>query len=106
MGYTRDLDRVGAEEGDPVALLPPLHFIFLGYSKLFAAKIAERGFELMGKTDVRFVEGLWKVMRDVFRYRPSITASQFLLKGYAERKAILVYDLAELCRKWHERLAR
>ena len=64
-------------------MLPLLHHCLLGYSKSLAAAIFSKGYELQGKTDHRFVELAFKVLREVFGYRPSLTPTQFLQGGYA-----------------------
>lgn len=69
--------------GDVAALLPLLHHALLGYSKAVAEKLLEKGYELHGKSDMRFVETAFKALRELFDYRPSLTPAQFLQKGYA-----------------------
>ena len=48
-------------KGVPAAFLPIYHFAFIDYSRLVAEKIAELNIELYGKSDLRFVEGMYKV---------------------------------------------
>lgn len=78
-------------------------------------------YELYGKSDLRFIEGLfpavvglrcslklssgtYKVCRDVFSYRPSLSRDQFFSPGFAERKILFVCDLITECKKKHNEL--
>jgi hypothetical protein len=81
--YPRELFREGARAGEPAAFLPLLHHALLGFSRPLAARLVERGYHLGAASDRRFVEGAFKVLRDEFGYRTSLTPSQFLQRGYA-----------------------
>lgn len=59
------------------------------------------GFELSGKTDLRFTETLYKVLRDVFQYKPVLTKEQFLQWGFAQRKISVVCDIINLVLQRH-----
>ncbi|XP_029687782.1 centrosomal protein of 44 kDa isoform X3 [Takifugu rubripes] len=54
------------------------------------------GFELTGKTDLRFTETLFKVLRDIFHYKPTLTKEQFLKFGFSQRKISLICDVIDL----------
>ena len=95
-----------ARDGDPAALLPLLHHTLVRYSKPVAAKILDHGFELQGKSDLRFTESVFKLTRELFDYRSSLTPSQFLTRGYAERKLMLVHDVGRLILKLHAHAIR
>ncbi|CAI2730702.1 unnamed protein product [Schistosoma spindalis] len=47
-----------------------------------------------GTTDSRFMEVLYRILRDVFSYRPSITMAQFFVTGFAERKIEMATTIA------------
>ena len=93
-------------EGEPGAFLPLLHHVLLGYSRPLATRIVEKGYELAGKPDLRFAEAAFKLLREVFEYRPPLTPTQFLQRGYAERKLLLVHEVASRCLEWHARAVR
>jgi centrosomal protein CEP44 len=48
-------------KGVVAAFLPIYHYIFLQYSHNFAEEISNNNIELSGKTDLRFVEAMYKV---------------------------------------------
>lgn len=50
-------------QGLASAFLPLLHAAFMSYSLPLSKYLAESGVELYGRSDLRFVEGLYKVVR-------------------------------------------
>ena len=48
-------------QGVPSAFLPILHSALMEFSLPLAQHIAAQGVEMYGRTDLRFVEGLYKV---------------------------------------------
>jgi len=102
----RQLDGERARAGDPGAFLPLLHHVLLNYSKPFAKLTVQGGYELTGKTDLRFVEAVLKLLREEFNYKASLSVNQFLSKGFAERKMLLTCDVAGLVRERHAALVR
>ncbi|GAX81755.1 hypothetical protein CEUSTIGMA_g9183.t1 [Chlamydomonas eustigma] len=87
--------------GDPASLLPLFHFVLLRFSRHVATCITSAGYELQGKTDQRFVENCFKLLRDCFNIRAVLTVSQFLEQGFAERKILLLCDVISACKKIH-----
>jgi hypothetical protein len=51
--------RVG--QGQSSAYFPIYHYLFVNYSQPFSQKIADMNVELYGKTDLRFIECMYKV---------------------------------------------
>lgn len=72
-----------------------IHFVLLKYSRHVAQWIQEVGCDLMGKSDSRFMEGVYKLLRGQFNYNPSLTLPQFFTLGFAVHKAMLLTDLIE-----------
>ncbi|KAK9810129.1 hypothetical protein WJX72_005236 [[Myrmecia] bisecta] len=104
--YTGDLDIAGIRLGDPVALLPLLNYVLVKFSRHVAQAIVSNGYELHGKTDARFVECAFKVMRELFNLRPVLTPAQFLEQGFAERKVLLLSSLIQYCKTEHTAAVR
>jgi hypothetical protein len=48
-------------EGQPAAYLPIYHYAFTNYSQPLAQLILDKGIELFGKSDARFMEAVYKV---------------------------------------------
>lgn len=104
--YAGTVDLYGLSKGDPAALLPLFHFILLDYSAYLAKHFAGKGYELYGKKDTRFLESVYKLLRDEFNYRPSVSRDQFFSMGFAERKLLMLGDLFKFGRTMHESMAR
>ena len=61
---------------------------------------------MFSKSDARFVEGVFRLIRSEFHYRPSLSVEQFLSTGFAERKMLVLVDIIKLCKKAHNDLVR
>lgn len=96
-----ELDLKGIAQGVPQAFLPALHHAFLDYSISLAEYFAAKEYDLYGKTDLRFLEAVYKVLRDEFGYKPQVTKEQFLTIGFAERKIISLCAILKLLRAKH-----
>ncbi len=83
--------------GDPQVLLPILHSLFLESSPLLAHYFASRNYKLVACKDSKFIETIYRIARDEFNYRPSLTQPQFFALGFAERKIIMLLDLIDRC---------
>ncbi|ETO17575.1 hypothetical protein RFI_19748 [Reticulomyxa filosa] len=93
--------------GDTTELLPLIHYALLSFSKPLATFLAESGYDLYGKNDLRFTEGVYSVLRKEFKYNPVLQKKQFLTeKGYVKRKLMFVNDVLEIGLKKHESLTK
>ncbi|XP_065062636.1 uncharacterized protein LOC135689371 [Rhopilema esculentum] len=85
--------------GIPSAFLPMIHYTFLDYSPHLASYLAKRNYDLYVRTDLRFVETVFKILMKEFSYKPNLKKEQFLALGFAERKIIFVTDMVRFCRE-------
>jgi len=99
-----ELDIQGLLRGRPGALLPVLHYIFVSYSAFFCKFVSEKGFELRAKSDLRFLEAVYRVVREHLSYSPVLSTSQFFTIGFAERKVLFCQDILDIARRMHEEL--
>ncbi|CAD7927028.1 unnamed protein product [Amoebophrya sp. A120] len=97
----KDFMEQGVLTGKPIALLPILHFVFFSFSKPFAGFVRERGYELYAKSDLRFIEECYQVLRKELHYRPTLSTAQFFQNGFVERKVMLLQDVIRVVRRWH-----
>lgn len=102
--YPDNVDLAGISQGTPTAFLPIYHYVFTSYSHSVAEFISASDTELFGKTDFRFIEAVYKIMRDLFSYKPPITKEQFFNAGYAERKIIMCSDVVQMIREKNKSL--
>ncbi|KAJ3061930.1 Centrosomal protein of 44 kDa, partial [Podochytrium sp. JEL0797] len=104
--YAGPFDPNSLSTGDPSAFLPLLHFVLLESDATLAAHFAHKAHTLHAKRDGRFVDSVYKLLRDEFGYKPVLSREQFFSNGFAERKLLFVLDVARLCRNLREDLAR
>ncbi|CAG9314018.1 unnamed protein product [Blepharisma stoltei] len=104
--YSEPINLKGLTEGHPSTSLPIIHFCLLGYSRLVSEYFTEQGFDLYMKNDYSFMETVFKILRQMFNYRPVLTIGQFLAIGYAERKILMCLDVIGLIKEKHLELLR
>ncbi|KAL8576433.1 hypothetical protein ACOMHN_049000 [Nucella lapillus] len=98
MKYNGEFDIEGLSKGNPHALLPLYNHVFTTYNPHFSSEVLESlDDNLYMKSDVRFMEAVYKVMRDMFHFKPSMTKEQFFtVNNFAERKVIMCIDIMRL----------
>ncbi|XP_061188166.1 uncharacterized protein LOC133196262 isoform X2 [Saccostrea echinata] len=104
MKYQESLDLNGLAQGKASALLPIYHYAFTTYSCSIAELIASTDTELYTKTDLRFMEGCYKILRDLFHYKPPVTKEQFFNNGFVERKIIMCTEVMKLIQQKNKSL--
>ncbi|MCI4376042.1 hypothetical protein PGIGA_G00183490 [Pangasianodon gigas] len=104
--YPRDVDYPGLAKGDPLCCLPIVSYAFTSFSTAVAEHLVELGIELTGKNDLSFMESVYKVLRDLFSYKPLLTKQQFLQFGFAERKIALLCDIIGFVLDKHKQLTK
>ena len=88
-------------------LLPLLHYGLLSHSKALAEFVCESGYDLYQKNDLRFTEGIFKLLRKEFNHHPVLQCSQFLTdKGFAKRKIQFVVKALRLGISKHNELVK
>ncbi|NP_001091324.1 centrosomal protein of 44 kDa [Xenopus laevis] len=104
LNYPRDVDYTGLIKGDPSASLPIISYTFTCYSTSIAEILISFGIELTTKSDLRFIEAVYKVLRDVFNYKPILTKQQFLQCAFSERKIQIICDIVDCVVKKHKEI--
>ncbi|XP_067993165.1 centrosomal protein of 44 kDa isoform X2 [Melanerpes formicivorus] len=105
LNYPRDVDYTMLVKGDPAAFLPIISYSFTSFSTHIAELLVKCDVELTAKTDLRFIEAIYKLLRDQFQYKPILTKQQFLQFGFAERKMQIVCDIINCVVKKHKELS-
>ncbi|RNA09914.1 centrosomal of 44 kDa-like isoform X1 [Brachionus plicatilis] len=83
--------------GSPKEYLRLYHHVFLDYNPALAAEILNKhGMELSSKNDKLFIDGIYKLVRDMFGYVPKLTKDQFFQTSFAQIKALMASDIIEL----------
>ncbi|CAL8329047.1 unnamed protein product [Lota lota] len=104
--YPRDVDYYGLSKGDPSAFLPIVDFTLTTFSPLLTAQLIAAEFELTGKTDLRFTDTVYKVLRDIFQYKPVLSKQQFLHCGFSQSKIAVICDIINLVLQRHKQLKK
>ncbi|XP_052457017.1 centrosomal protein of 44 kDa isoform X4 [Carassius gibelio] len=104
--YPREVDYQSLAVGDPSACLPVVSFAFTSFSPSLTEHLVDYGVELTGMNDLRFIENVYKVLREVFSYKPLLTKQQFLQFGFAERKVLILCDIIGLVLNKHKELTK
>ncbi|KAM4049466.1 centrosomal protein of 44 kDa isoform 2-T3 [Anomaloglossus baeobatrachus] len=105
LSYPRDVDYTGLVKGDPAASLPIISYTFTAYSPYIAETLVSLDIELAAKSDLRFIDAVYKVLRDVFHYKPVLTKQQFLQCGFPERRIQTICDIIDRVVKKHKEIA-
>ncbi|NXA28451.1 CEP44 protein, partial [Ibidorhyncha struthersii] len=105
LNYPRDVDYTVLVKGDPAAFLPIISYSFTSFSTYIAELLVKCDVELTAKSDLRFIEAIYKLLRDQFQYKPILTKQQFLQFGFAERKMQIVCDIINCVVKKHKELS-
>ncbi|XP_078222376.1 centrosomal protein of 44 kDa isoform X10 [Callithrix jacchus] len=92
-------------KGDTAASLPIISYSFTSYSPYVTELIMESNVELIAKNDLRFIDAVYKLLRDQFNYKPILTKKQFIQCGFAERKIQIVCDILNCVMKKHKELS-
>ncbi len=83
-----------------------MHFTLLEYSKNAAEWLLENNYHLLGKSDTRFLDTVFMILRNQFNYKIPFTVAQFLSPGYSQRKMMLVADLIQHVKTKHQDLTK
>ncbi|NWH71268.1 CEP44 protein, partial [Piaya cayana] len=105
VNYPKDVDYTMLVKGDPAAFLPIISYCFTSFSTYIAELLVKCDVELAAKSDLRFIEAIYKLLRDQFQYKPILTKQQFLQFGFAERKMQIVCDIISSVVKKHKELS-
>ncbi|KAG8453816.1 hypothetical protein GDO86_000444 [Hymenochirus boettgeri] len=105
LNYPRDVDYAGLVKGDPSATLPIISYTFTCYSTYITEVLVSLDVELTTKSDLRFIDAVYKVLRDVFNYKPVLTKQQFLQCAFSERKIQIICDIIDAVVKKHKEIS-
>eukprot|EP00929_Paragymnodinium_shiwhaense_P085623 TRINITY_DN46039_c0_g2_i3.p1 TRINITY_DN46039_c0_g2~~TRINITY_DN46039_c0_g2_i3.p1 ORF type:complete len:509 (+),score=112.33 TRINITY_DN46039_c0_g2_i3:106-1632(+) len=100
-----ELDGQGMLAGRPTAFLPVLHWLLLGFSDPLGHFITDKGFALGAKSDLRFIEAVYKLLREHLGYSPALTVTQFFTNSFAERKVLFCQDVLRIAQHMHAELS-
>ena len=83
--------------GSPREYLKLYHYLFMDYSPLIANEIlTKHSMEINSKNDKAFIDGVYRIIRDMFAYVPKLNRDQFFTAGFAQVKAIVTCEIIAL----------
>jgi len=71
---------------NPAIFLQIVHFILIDYSPAVYGYIVDKDYDLYAKTDLRFIQCVYKVMLQEFNIKPSLNINQFFTESFLESK--------------------
>ncbi|KAM4802542.1 centrosomal protein of 44 kDa [Urocitellus parryii] len=105
LNYPEEVDCVGLVKGDTAACLPIISYSLTSYSPYVTELLMESNVELIAKNDLRFIDTVYKLLRDQFNYKPILTKKQFIQCGFAEWKIQITCDILNCVMKKHKELS-
>lgn len=105
LNYPNEVDSAGLIKGDAAASLPIISYSLTSYSPYVTELLVDSNVELIAKNDVRFVDTVYKLLRDQFNYKPILTKKQFIQCGFAEWKIQITCDILNFVMKKHKELS-
>ncbi|KAL0220943.1 hypothetical protein RCL1_000797 [Eukaryota sp. TZLM3-RCL] len=98
-----DLEAVG--QGSPIPFLPVLAHCLLHFSTTLTKDLLSKGYILNPSNDAAFIQTLYKILRQEFDYNPVLSASQFLTKGFAEKRISMMVDIIRLIKAKYQQMS-
>ncbi|XP_077000439.1 centrosomal protein of 44 kDa isoform X2 [Tamandua tetradactyla] len=105
LNYPKDVDCIGLIKGETAASLPIISYSLTSYSPYVAELLMESNVEIIAKNDLRFIDAVYKLLRNQFNYKPILTKTQFLQNGFAEWKIQIICDILNCVMKKHKELS-
>jgi len=100
--YKNELDINSINTGSPKEFLKIYHYLLLDYSAQIASEILNKHhMELAAKSDRQFVDGVYRLTRDLFSYVPRLSKEQFFQTSFAAVKCNMCVEICELIRSHH-----
>ncbi|KAJ3351609.1 Centrosomal protein of 44 kDa [Allomyces javanicus] len=79
--------------------LPIIHYVLLNaFPRVAQDLVGNNQYAMHGKRDRRFLDAVYRVLRDLFAYKPALTRDQFFHHGFAARKLLFLLDMIDLVR--------
>lgn len=100
--YNQDVEIENMVIGITNAFLPILHYLVVDYSCELSLYLSSNQYDFFGKTDLRFIEVLYKVLMKEFSMKPMLTKQQFFSVGFPEIKIIFLTKIINAFRLKNE----
>lgn len=95
----KSVDFTGLLSGNSESYVNLYRHLFCENNVVFSRYIIDKGYDLSSLNDYRFMEAIYKMMRDLFNLKPPINQNQFFTHGFTQRKLEMSTILATHIRK-------
>ncbi|CAH8549390.1 unnamed protein product [Dicrocoelium dendriticum] len=95
--FRHDVDYYGLSKGNPGAFLEFYRHLLCDHSTELTKLLVGKGFAILGTSDYRFMETVYRMLRDLLRLHPPITLTQFYTNGFAEKKLEMACQITAQC---------
>ncbi|KAL0248940.1 hypothetical protein GEMRC1_004174 [Eukaryota sp. GEM-RC1] len=102
--YSETIDLPAVAQGSPIPLLPILSYCFNKFSRPLLQEFLSKGYVLSPSSDSAFVQTIYKILRQEYNFNPVLSPSQFLTKGFAEKRLQLLLEIIRLLKSHHQQL--
>ena len=82
--------------GNADIFLPIIHYTFFNYSEYVKNFLIENKFEIYAKNDIDFIEMVFKILNNLFDYKPTFSSNQFFKNGYSYEKILFCINLIDM----------
>lgn len=98
----------GMLTGDVDVYLPIYNYVFQWYSSKVASVILQKDLKLppYDHDKTKFIETMYRILREIFQWRPPLISAQFLTAGFAEKKIIMCADIIKLVKEYNNSLQK
>uniref|UniRef100_A0A2R5LK06 Centrosomal protein of 44 kDa n=1 Tax=Ornithodoros turicata TaxID=34597 RepID=A0A2R5LK06_9ACAR len=98
----------GMLTGDVDTYLPIYDYVFQWYSSKIASEILQKDLKLppYDHDKAKFIETMYRILRELFQWRPPLSSTQFLSTGFAEKKIIMCADIIKLVKEYNAALQK
>ncbi|KAL4439098.1 hypothetical protein ABPG74_008873 [Tetrahymena malaccensis] len=84
------------QDKNPIIFLQILHYAIINYNVDFYKYLIDKGYELFSKSDLNFMQSVYKFLQKEYEYKPPISLEQFFTNIYLEKKLIICNDILEI----------
>jgi len=82
--------------GNSDIFLPIIHYSFFNYSEHVKNFLIENKYEIYAKNDIDFIEMIFKILNNLFNYKPPLSSNQFFKNGYSYEKILFCINIIDM----------
>ncbi|CAI2370221.1 unnamed protein product [Moneuplotes crassus] len=87
------------KKGKPSVYLPIINYILLDFSPEMADMLLDKGYNIYGKADLKFMEDVEKICLNLFQFKPPVNIKQFFSEKFVDQKCHYVCEIIDHVKK-------